>query len=170
MPWYGAHTYLNEYISKNNCKRIVEIGVYTGENAFSMVKTAIEHAPDPREIEYYGFDLFLNVPPDQIRQKLERLGCTVALFGGNTLETLPSSVGSLPKMDLIFIDAGKSFVEATSDWQNTERLVHDSTGVFVHNADFPGVRRMIDQVSRERYRIEVFSVPSEGSVALITRK
>jgi predicted O-methyltransferase YrrM len=169
MPWYGSHTYLNEYIRKNNCKRIMEIGVYTGENAISMVETAIEHAPDPREVAYYGFDLFLNASSDQVGRELERLGCTFALFEGNALETLPSSAASLPKMDLIFIDAGKSFTEAMSDWQNAELLLHDRTGIFVHNADFPGVRRMLDQVSRETYRVEMFRVPSEGSVALITK-
>jgi predicted O-methyltransferase YrrM len=170
MPWYGSHTYLNEYIRENNCKRIIEIGVYTGENAVSMVETAIEHAPDPREIEYYGFDLFWNASSDQVGRDLERLGCTFALFEGNTLETLPSSVASLPKMDLIFIDGGKSFAEAASDWQNAELLLHDGTGVFVHNADFTGVRRMLDQVSRETYRVEIFQAPSEGSVALITKR
>jgi predicted O-methyltransferase YrrM len=170
MPWYGSHAYLNEYIRKNNCKRIMEIGVYAGENAASMVETAIGNAPDPREVEYYGFDFFLNASSDQVGQQLQRLGCTFALFKGNSLQTLPGSVASLPKMDLIFIDGGKSFAEAMSDWQNAELLLHDRTGVFVHNADFTGVRRMLDQVSREQYRVEVFQMPSEGSVALITRK
>jgi len=169
MPWYGSHSYLNEYIRKNNCKRIMEIGVYTGENAVSMVEAAIEGAPDPREVEYYGFDLFVNASSDQVGRELEQLGCTFALFEGDTLETLPSSAASLPKMDLIFIDGGKSFAEATSDWQNAELLMHDGTGVFVHNADFTGVRRMLDQVSREKYRVEIFQAPSEGSVAQITR-
>ena len=170
MPWYGAHSYLNEYISKHHCKRIMEIGVYTGENAASMVETAIEETDDSREVEYYGFDLFANASSDRVGRRLERLGCTVALFEGNTLDTLPGAVGSLPKMDLIFIDAGKSFAEATSDWQNAERLVHDGSGVYVHNADFPGVHKMLNQVSRETYRVEMFWVPSEGRVALITKK
>ena len=116
-----------------------------------------------------GFDLFVNASSDQVGRKLERLGCTFALFEGDTLETLPISVASLPKMDLIFIDAGKSFTEAMSDWQNAELLLHDRTGVFVHNADFTGVRRMLDQVSREKHRVEIFQIPSEGRVALITR-
>ena len=170
MPWYGSHAYLNEYIRKNNCQRIMEIGVYTGENAVSMVEAAIENAANPREVEYYGFDLFVSASSDQVGWKLERLGCTFALFRGNTLETLPKSVASLPKMDLIFIDAGKSFAEAKSDWQNAELLLHDRTGVFVHNADFPGVHRMLGQVSRKEYRVEIFRAPSEGSVALITRR
>ena len=170
MPWYGSHPYLNEYIRRNHCKRIMEVGVYTGENAVSMAKTAIENAPDPREVEYYGFDFYLNASSDRVGRKLERLGCIFSLFEGDTLETLPASLASLPKMDLIFIDGGKSFAEATSDWQNAEQLLHDGTGTFVHNAGFPGVRRMLNQVSREMCRVEVFRAPSEGSVALITRR
>jgi predicted O-methyltransferase YrrM len=170
MPWYGSHLYLNEYIRKHRCTRIMEIGVYTGENAVSMVQTAIEHAADPQEVEYYGFDLFWNASSDQVGQQLAELGCTVALFEGNTLETLPRSVASLPQMDLIFIDGGKSLAEATSDWQYSERLVHDGTAVFIHNADFPGVRRMLDQVSRKKYVVEIFQVPSEGQVATVTRR
>jgi predicted O-methyltransferase YrrM len=170
MPWYGSHPYLNKYIRKHHCTRIMEIGVYTGENAVSMVETAIESAAAPQEVEYYGFDLFWNASSDQVGRKLEKLGCRFELFEGDTLETLPSSVASLPEMDLIFIDGGKSFAEAMSDWQNSERLVHDRTAVFVHNADFPGVRRMLDQVSREAYQVELFQAPSEGRVAIITRK
>jgi predicted O-methyltransferase YrrM len=121
-----------------------------------MVETAIEHAPGPREIEYYGFDLFVHANADQVGRKLERLGCTFALFEGDTLETLPISVASLCKMDLIFIDGGKSFTEAMSDWQHAELLLHDRTGVFVHNADFTGVRRMLDQVGSVKYSVELF--------------
>ena len=170
MPWYGSHTYLNEYIRQNNCRKILEIGVYTGENAVSMVEAAIENVAVPQEIEYYGFDFFEDPSSDWVGQKLEKLGCTFELFEGNTLETLPMSVASLPKMDLIFIDGGKSFREAMSDWENAELLLHDRTGVFVHNADFYGVRRMLDQVSREAYRVEIFQAQSEGKVALITRR
>jgi predicted O-methyltransferase YrrM len=170
MPWYGSHAYLKQYIIKNNCRRILEIGVYTGENAASMVKAAVKQAADPQEVEYYGFDFFANARSDRVGRKLEQLGCTYKLFEGNTLDTLPRAVPSLPKMDLIFIDGGKSFEEATSDWENAERLVHDGTGVYVHNADFPGVRRMLDQVNREKYQVEILRVPSEGRVALITIK
>ena len=170
MPWYGSHPYLNEYIQRNNCRRILEIGVYTGENAVSMVKAAIEITAVPEEVEYYGFDFFGNSSSDRVGRKLAKLSCTFELFEGNTLETLPASVATLPKMDLIFIDGGKSFREAMSDWENAERLVHDRTKVYVHNADFAGVRRMLGRVNRETYRVEVFRVPSEGRVALITRR
>ena len=161
---------MNEYIRRKNCRRILEIGVYTGENAASMVEAAIEKTADPQEVEYYGFDLYWNSSAHRVGRKLEALGCTFVLIEGNTLETLPKAVASLPKMDLIFIDGGKSFREAVSDWENSEQLVHDRTGVFVHNADFAGVRRMLAHVSRVEYQVEILQVPSEGRVAFITRK
>ena len=167
MPWYGSHPYLKEYIRKNNCRRILEIGVYTGENAVSMVETAIENAAVPQEVEYYGFDFFWDSNSDRVARKLENLGCTFELYKGDTLETLPLAAASLPKMDLIFIDGGKSLREATSDWEHSEPLLHDRTGVFVHNADFAGVRRMLDRVSRDKYQVEIFCAPSEGRVARI---
>jgi predicted O-methyltransferase YrrM len=170
MPWYGSHPYLNEYITAHTCRRILEIGVYDGENAVSMVETAIEVVADPREVEYYGFDYFADGRAERIGRKLERLGCMFKLFEGDTLDTLPSSVALLPKMDLIFIDGGKSFREAMSDWQHSERLVHDGTGVYVHNADFGGVRRMLAQVSRQKHQVTIFSAASEGRVALITAR
>ena len=170
MPWYGSHPYLNEFIRKNNCRRILEIGVYTGENAVSMVKTAIEIAADPQAVAYYGFDFFGNRGAERVGRKLEALGCTFELFAGDTLETLPAAAASFPEMDLIFIDGGKSFTEAASDWENSEQLLHDTTGVYVHNADFPGVRRMLAQISRDVYRVETFRARSEGRVALIAKR
>jgi predicted O-methyltransferase YrrM len=169
MPWYGSHAYLQDYIRKNNSKRIMEIGVYTGGNAVSMVQTALENARLPQEVEYYGFDYFSSSSSEQVGRRLRALGCTYRLFEGDTLETLPVSVESLPKMDLIFIDGGKSFTEAVSDWESCQLLLHDGTGVFVHNVEFPGVRRMIDQIRRDKYRVRLFQAPSEGKVALITK-
>jgi predicted O-methyltransferase YrrM len=170
MPWYGSHPYLNEYIREHNCRRILEIGVYTGENAVRMIEAALENVAAPGEVEYYGFDFFSDSGLERVGHKLEALGCTFQLFEGNTLDTLPRSLPSLPKMDLIFIDGGKSFREAVSDWENAERLVHAGTGVYVHNAGFLGVRRMLAEVSRASYHVEVFRAPSEGKVALITRR
>jgi predicted O-methyltransferase YrrM len=170
MPWYGSHPYLNEYIRAHNCRRILEIGVFSGDNAASMVEAALETAADPKEVEYYGFDYFVNGGAERVGRQLEALGCTVELFEGDTLDTLPASVASFPKMDLIFIDGGKSFKEAKSDWESVERLMHDGTAVYVHNADFPGVRRMLGKISRDSYLVEVFRAPSEGKVALITKR
>ena len=147
----------------------MEIGVYNGDNARSMIEAAIKNVP-PREVEYHGFDFFSYYSSRQVGRKLEETGCKYKLYEGNTLDTLPRVVKSLPLMDLIFIDGGKSYAEAVSDWENSSLLMYDVTGVFVHNVDFFGVRRMVEGVSRDDYRVDIFYAPSEGSVALIRKK
>ena len=87
LYWYGSHVYLNDFIKDNQCRRLMEIGVYNGENAFSMIKTAIKHSP-AEEVEYYGFDFFYNYSTDQIGEKLETLGCRYRLYKGNTMDTV----------------------------------------------------------------------------------
>jgi len=168
MAWYGSHSYLNEYISENNCKKIMEIGVHNGENAKNMVEKAIQNSP-PHEVEYYGFDFFSYYSTHQIGEKLEKTGCKYRLYEGNTLDTLPEAVKFLPKMDLIFIDGGKSFFEAMSDWENSSLLMHDGTGVFVHNVDFSGVRMMVDNIPQDKYQVKMIHPIREGAVALIRK-
>jgi len=169
VPWYGSHAYLNAFIRENHCRKIMEIGVYNGENARSMVRTAAENTP-PDTITYYGFDLFSHYSAARVGRKLDETGCRYTLIEGDTLETLPDAVETLPMMDVIFIDAGKSYREAKNDWMYSARLMHRGTGVYVHNVGFPGVGRVIDEVPRDGYMVETFYAPTEGSVALIKKK
>ncbi len=166
MPWYGSHPFLNEYIRGNRCRRIMEIGVLNGENAKAMVEAAIENLP-PEEVEYYGFDFFRNYSLEQVEKKLEGTGCKFRLFKGDTSDTLPRSVKALPKMDLIFIDGGKSYSEANSDWTCSRLLMHGKTVVFVHNYDFSGVQKMVDEIPRDRYRVEIIHAPNDEDTAVI---
>ena len=168
MPWYGSHSFLNEYIRKNNCKRILEIGVLNGDNARRMVKVAIQNVT-PEEVEYYGFDFFIGYTSKQVGQKLEETGCKVKLFEGDTLDTLPKAVKTLPKMDLIFIDRGKSYTEAKSDWENSKMLMHNGTAVFVHNYEFSGVRQMVSNIPHDKYQVKILHLSSEGDTALIKK-
>jgi predicted O-methyltransferase YrrM len=147
----------------------MEIGVYMGDNAVKMVETAIQNFP-PNEVEYYGFDFFSYNSSLQVERKLKKTECKYRLFEGNTLDTLPEAVKFLPEMDLIFIDGGKSFTVAKSDWENSKLLMYDKTGVFVHNVDFSGVRNMVANVSRDKFQVELFYMPSEGEVAIIKKK
>lgn len=169
MCWYGSHTYLNEYIKENKCRRIMEIGVYNGANAVAMVKAATKNHP-PSTVEYYGFDFFYNYSTDHIGEKLERLGCKYTLIKGNTIDTVPQAAETLPKMDLIFIDGGKSYREASSDWQGSSKLMHRDTAVYVHNAGFTGVNQMLQDIPRDKYQVDIFSARFEGRVAIIKRK
>ena len=164
---YGFHVYLNDFIKKHNCKRIMEIGVYDAQNAINMIKSAICNSP-ASQVEYYGFDFFYNYSKEQIGKKLRVLGCKYQLIKGNSLITLPEVAKSMPLMDIIFIDGGKSYREASSDWKNSSKLMHSRTGVFVHNVNFWGVGKMVDEVPRDRFNVDLFFAPAEDKVALIT--
>jgi len=169
MSWYGSHSFLNEYIRRNNCKRIMEIGVFNGDNARRMVEVAIQNFP-PDDVEYYGFDFFVGSKSQQVGQKLEKTGCKFKLFKGDTIYTLPEAVKTLTKMDLIFIDGGKSYTEAKSDWENSKTLMHDGTAVFVHNYKFSGVRRMVDNIPRDKYQVKIIHPRLDSETALIKKK
>ncbi|NIO36695.1 hypothetical protein GTO27_03225 [Candidatus Bathyarchaeota archaeon] len=169
---YGSHSFLNEYISKNKCKRIMEIGVANGENAKTMVMAAVRDL-SPEEVEYYGFDLFEGDDDSsikQVRQRLKETGCRFKFFKGDSVETLPSVLTTLPKMDLIFIDGGHSFATVKSDWENTRSLMHDETAVFFHNYDFSGVKGVVDNISREKYQVKIIHPSSDYDTAFVKKK
>lgn len=169
MSWYGSHTFLNEYIRSHMCRRIMEIGVWNGDNARTMVEAALTNVP-PEEVEYYGFDFFHSSSFHEVEEKLRKTGCTFTLFKGDTVNTLPRAVKTLPQMDVIFIDGGKSYREATSDWDSAKTLMHDGTAVFVHNYDFPGVGRMINNISRDAYQVKIIRAPFDSDTAFITKR
>lgn len=166
---YGFHSFLNEYIQENKCRRIMEIGVADGENATNMIKAAKQNHP-PEEVEYYGFDLFVGNSDSEIKQKLKKTGCKFKLFKGDSVRTLPKVTKTLPKMDLIFIDGGHSYTTAKSDWKNSKTLMHDETAVFFHNYDFPGVKNVVDDIPREDYRVKIKHPKSDYDTALVKKK
>ena len=169
---YGSHSFLNDYIRSNKCKRIMEIGVADGENARTMVMVAVRNFL-PKKVEYFGFDLFENDDDSRmelVKQKLRETGCTFTLFKGNSIETLPKKVETLPKMDLIFIDGGHSYETVKSDWENSRSLMHDETGVFFHNYDFSGPKRVVDNISREEYQVEIIHPSSDWDTAFVKKK
>jgi predicted O-methyltransferase YrrM len=58
-------------------------------------------------------------------------------------------------MDLIFIDGGKSFTEVKNDWEYSKTLIHNKTAVFVHNYEFSGVRRMVDNIPSKEFEVTI---------------
>ena len=146
----------------------MEIGVLDGENAKKMIEVAIQNFP-PEKVEYYGFDFFIGASLHQVGERLKRTRCKFRLFKGDTIDTLPEAVKTLPKIDLIFIDGGKSYTEAESDWENSKILMHDGTAVFVHNYEFSGVRRMVDSIPEEQYQVEIIHPPFDSNTALIRK-
>jgi len=165
MPWFGHHSYLTDHIRKHRSRRLLEIGVYDGDNAVDMIVAASE-ASGPDHVEYYGFDYFEEYSEEEVAHKLSATRCNFHLYKGDTVETLPK-ISGLPLMDLIFIDGGKSQGEANNDWRYSSRLMHEASVVFIHNADFNGVRRMVKGISRSKYEVMIFSESPWGLVARV---
>lgn len=146
----------------------MEIGVLNGDNAKTMIQVAIQHIA-PVDVEYYGFDFFHRSRFIEVQSKLAQLGCTVNLFKGDSNITLPNVLHTLPKMDVIFIDGGKTRSEALSDWDASQTLMHDHTAIFVHNYEFAGVRWMVDHISREAFEVTILYPPGDAATARITK-
>ena len=172
---YGSHSFIYDYIRQNRCKKIMEIGIADGENARKMVTAANENFLT-EEIEYYGFDIFrwYNWDSDSqiqlVSQKLSVAGCQFKLFKGDSVKTLPKILHKLPMMDLIFIDGGHSYSTVKSDWENSKTLMHEKTAVFFHNYDFSGPNRLVNNISRDKYCVEIIDVPYDSRTAFVKQK
>lgn len=167
MKGYGHHSFLNEYISENDVQKIMEIGVDSGDNAKNMVKKALEKSP-PGKVEYYGFDTFNN--ETEVRKKLSETGCKFKLFKGDSRKTLHENIEKLPKMDLIFIDGGHAYEVVKSDWEKSKKLLKNDTAIYFHNYNYLGPKKVVDNISRENFFVEILNPPSDYKTALVKPK
>ncbi len=174
MPDRYGH--LAREIRQSRARTILEIGVWDGEHARMMIRTALgQHAPD--HITYHGLDLFedacdesLSVgdkrPParEVVARKLRPLvqqGVTVHLHKGNSTELLPALVPSLPSMDLIFIDGGHQWETVRTDWEHARRLMGPRSILLFDDYSDPttvsalkiGVNRVVDSIDRSLYTV-----------------
>jgi hypothetical protein len=172
MPDRYGH--LSAEIKRYHCLRILEIGTWDGTHAIQMIRAAMK-AASPKNVEYYGFDLFEGDPQSRNDPKppvslalvnermkpMAELGVSVKLHKGDTRVVLPSMLDQLPKMDFIFIDGGHSFDIVQSDWRCARRLMGKNSVVIfddyvnreaVLHLDF-GVNRIIDGLNQDEFRI-----------------
>ena len=168
VSWYGSHSFLNAFIQENKCQRIMEIGVFNGDNAVTMVESALKNIASTN-VEYHGFDFFNRSQFIEVQSKLEQTRCMFRLYRGDSTITLPKVLHTLPKMDVIFIDGGKSYAEASSDWKCSKTLMHERTAVFVHNYEFSGVRWMVDHIAREAFHVTILHPPGDAATAQIMK-
>ena len=149
----------------------MEIGTWTGDRAFRMIKLAQRYYPAD-QVEYYGFDLIESMTPDkfmeefskwppaisEVKDKLERTGAKIFLYKGNTLETLPKIAPELPEMDFIFIDGDHSLETIANDWRYASRLMHLKTAL-VFDDYWPGrtdagAKVTVDNIDKNQYNVK----------------
>lgn len=162
--------HLFDTIREIKAKHILEIGVWNGKRAVRMIQEARLASS---QIKYFGFDLFEDLgvqryqselskmPPTeaQVRSLLVDTKAEIFLYKGNTLETLPKVVGSLPKMDFIFIDGGHSIETIANDWKYLQSCIDERTVVifddYWRNREDAGCKSIVDAVDREKYNVEI---------------
>lgn len=168
---------INECIENVRPLNIMEIGVWNGNRAVSMIKSASKHTPIEL-INYYGFDLFDEMdaktfkeeiaqwPPDK-KEVLEHIkketGANIKLSAGNTLNTLREQVTDLPKMDFIYIDGGHAIETVQNDWEYSSKLMHNNTVVIFDDywperGDFGGCKKIVDEIDRNIYDVEILPI------------
>lgn len=170
----GAKRYDNLFkiIQENKCRKIMEIGTWNGNHAVQMIKAANFNFP-PRDIEYYGFDLFEDAsdiildkefakgsPPSlsSVEIKLGKTRAKIFLYKGNTREVLPKVVENLPTMDFVFIDGGHSVETIRKDWRNVQKVMDKHTIVIFDdywNIENAGCRGIVENLDKRKFKVEV---------------
>lgn len=160
-------------------KNILEIGVYNGNHAQKMIETSqIFH--NPKDINYFGFDLFELISESEIKSefskqpptmqhvkgKLDGTNSNINLFLGYTQDTLPIFIDKFDKeLDLIFVDGGHAEETIESDWNNVKRLMTKNTVVifddYYNNNEVEmkgaGCQKLINSLDKSKFKIEIFS-------------
>ncbi|TDA35996.1 MAG: hypothetical protein DSO02_00865 [Hadesarchaea archaeon] len=155
-------------------KRIMEIGVEEGMGARVMIEAAKERLGNSPE--YYGVDFFewgggkpkiLSKPgKEEIKRRLEKLGCKCYLYQGDSTKVLPKVLHLLPKMDFIHIDGEHDYKTVKSDWGHVSRLMKSDTVVVFDDYPMEGVKRVVEEIKRGGD----FVVMIKGGHAVVTSK
>jgi len=153
-------------------KSILEVGTWNGNRAVAMLHEAARNHP-MSTIAYYGFDLFEDLndalysaeiskrPPPyaEVLERLKTTGAQIYLYQGNTLQTMPEVVPTLPKMDVIYIDGGHSYDTVANDWKYAATLMHKNTVIlfddYWRNRMDNGCKPIVDMIDRTKYDVEV---------------
>lgn len=173
------YSQLFDVIFACKCRKIMEVGVWNGERAREMIKTA-QKFHDESSVEYYGFDIFELMndelytrevskrPPimTQVKSRLAATGAKINLFMGLTEETMPKVMPTLPPMDIVFIDGGHSIETITSDWNYTGQVMDKNTvvvfddywsGAWGKRKD-AGCQSLIDVLDRSKFNVWIMPI------------
>ena len=164
--------YINLFriIAQRQCSSLVEIGVFDGIHAGQMIAVA---QVQNDEVSYYGFDLFGDYSEgvseyskrpksmDKILDRLVRTSANIALFRGDTRETLLDNIDKIAGADFVFIDGGHAHDVVASDWSNIQQIMDSDTIVVFDDyyIDPPddvaemGCNAVIDMIDKDEYDV-----------------
>lgn len=183
-------TFVLRHIKRHKCTSILEIGVFNGNFANRMLKTALESSFDSR-IVYVGVDLFeSNFTPEikvkevavtpktveYVRNLLDIPRVDVNLYEGWSFEILPKLA---QKFDLIVIDGGHSYETVSSDLSNAYKLLRGDGTIILDDftngkgVEFGGfgINQVVSEIDKSKYHVKLginrdFFVKSYGILIL----
>lgn len=130
-------------INIHSCENVLEIGVFKGATALSMMKAK----------HYVGIDI------EDYREEpvIEKMRDHSFLMG-DSLKILPQLTGSF---DLIFIDSVHEYDHCLREFKLCERLIKPGGLMCFHDAiKFPGVRKVIEYIaSFDQFETIILNTP-----------
>ena len=122
---------------RQKVRRLVELGVGTGDRAIGLLKIA-QHFHPPEEIRYTGIDLFeaRETPLQegslkQVHRRLGALSRTIQLVPGQPDVALARVANSLANTDLLIISDFQNDESLRHAWFYIPRMLHAKSAVLV---------------------------------------
>jgi hypothetical protein len=152
-------------IRRCHARKIVEIGVATGQRAMQMIEIAKLASPG-QDIHYVGVDRFEDrteadgpgLTFKQAHQVLRSDGVRVQLMPGNPSDVLARIANSLGKIDLLIVPAELDSPSFARSWFFVPRMLHEDTLVFVERLRDDG-----EKVLEIKPRQEIDGLASAGA-------
>lgn len=111
-------------------KRIVQLGIGTGERTHRMLEIALWHHA-PEELRFIGIDLFeargTDAPGLALKQahaKLKPTGIKIQLVPGDPLSALMRTANAIPGNDLVIVSADQDAESLAQAWYFVPRILH----------------------------------------------
>ena len=148
-------------IRRLHARKIVELGVATGQRALRMIDVAKLASPG-EETHYVGVDPFEGrseadgpgLTLKATHQLLRRDGVRVQLVPGNLAESLVRIANSLGKVDVLIVPGSLESASFARAWFFVPRMLHERSLVFVEQTLEDG-RTLLE--IKPRYEIDVLA-------------
>ena len=136
-------------IRRCHARKIVELGVASGQRALRMIEVAGLASPG-QEIHYVGVDRFEDrleadgpgLTLKAAHQLLRRDGVRVQLLPGDPAEILIREANSLGKVDLLIVPGHLDSPSFARAWFFVPRMLHERSLVFVERTVENGEKRL----------------------------
>lgn len=123
-------------------KRVMEIGVGTGERTLKLIKLLSEQTP-VAELAYFGVDLFegrelsgmaTGMSLKEMHRVLKTTGCRVQLIPGDPFAALARTANTIQMLDLVVINAEQQGESLERAWFYLPRMLAPNARIIVEDA------------------------------------